>query len=174
MSVNVNKLSGLFQTLKKAFGRHRLFLSAALILLFIAALGLRGSNSATPLLPSQENAADASFNLQDTNSSKEPDYLNNNLPKFETGELFYKMLTAVFIVIVLGIVAIYFSRKLLPRIAHIPGREIRIIETAHIGPRRSLHIIKVAHRKLLIAATNETITKLADLTEDNVEPAEQS
>jgi len=174
MFINGNKIRGILQTQKNAFGGHRLFISAALILLFIAALGLRGSKSATPLLLSQENAADASFNLQDTNSSKEPNYLNNNLPKFETSELFYKMLTAVFIVIVLGIVAIYFSRKLLPRIAHIPGREIRIIETAHIGPRRSLHIIKVAHRKLLIAATNETITKLADLTEDNVEPAEQS
>jgi flagellar biosynthetic protein FliO len=80
-------------------------------------------------------------------------------------ELFYKMLLSVALVIALGIAVIYVSKKVLPRFSNLPGKQIRIIETVHIAPRKGLHLVQVGIRRLLIASTNEQITMLADVTE---------
>ena len=88
-------------------------------------------------------------------------------------EFFYKMLLSVLLVISLGVAAIYVSRKLLPRIANLPGKQIRVMETAYIGPHKGIHLIQVGERRLLIASTNETITMLADVTESAVDFAAQ-
>ncbi len=94
-------------------------------------------------------------------------------PDFQTGsdyglghqELFYRTIIAVVFVIVLGAAAIYVSRRLLPKLARLPGKEIRIVETVHIGPRRAVHLLQIGEQRLLIGSTNENITKLADLTD---------
>jgi flagellar biosynthetic protein FliO len=69
-------------------------------------------------------------------------------------------------VLALVVGAIYFSKRLLPKITNLPGREIRIIETAHLGPRKAVHIIEIGSRRFLIGSTNENVTKLADLGGD--------
>jgi len=76
---------------------------------------------------------------------------------------------SVLLVIVFGIVAVYVSRKLLPRIANLPGKKIRVIETAYIAPRKGLHLIQIGDKRLLIASTNDTITMLADVTDSGVD-----
>jgi len=80
---------------------------------------------------------------------------------------------AVVLVIVLGAAAVYVSRKLLPRLANRPGKEIRIVETAHLGPRRAVHLIEVGGRRFLIGSTNENIRKLAEVTADFPDLPEQ-
>ena len=80
-------------------------------------------------------------------------------------ELFYKMLLSVVLVIALGSAVIYVSKKVLPRFSNLPGKQIRVIETTHIAPRKGLHLVQVGVRRLLIASTNEQITMLADVTE---------
>ena len=80
-------------------------------------------------------------------------------------ELFFKTMFMVVLVAVLGAAAIYISRKLLPKIANLPGRDIRVVETVHLGPRKTLHLLKIGHQSLLIGSTNENITKLADVTD---------
>jgi flagellar biogenesis protein FliO len=80
-------------------------------------------------------------------------------------ELFYKMMLSVLLVVVLGAVAIYTSRKLLPRITNLPGKEVRIVETIHLGPRKTLHLLKIGNQCLLLGSTGENITKLADVTD---------
>lgn len=80
-------------------------------------------------------------------------------------ELFYKMLLSVVLVIALGSAVIYISKKVLPRFTNLPGKQIRVIETTHIAPRKGLHLVQVGIRRLLIASTNEQITMLADVTE---------
>lgn len=80
-------------------------------------------------------------------------------------ELFYKMMLSVLLVVALGAAAIYTSRKLLPRITNLPGKEIRIVETVHIGPRKTLHLLKIGNQSLLLGSTGENITKLADVTD---------
>jgi flagellar biogenesis protein FliO len=86
-------------------------------------------------------------------------------------ELLVKMTLSVLVVAVLGAAAIYASRKLLPRIANLPGKEIRIIETTHLGPRTQLHLLEVGGRRVLIASTGDNVTMLADLTEISAFPA---
>ena len=82
------------------------------------------------------------------------------------GEFLYRAMGAVLLVVVLGIAAVYISKKLLPRITNIPGKEIRIIETIHIGPRKAIHLIEVSNQRILIGSTNENIMKLADINSD--------
>jgi flagellar biogenesis protein FliO len=88
-------------------------------------------------------------------------------------ELFFKTMFMVVLVAVLGAAAIYISRKLLPRITNLPGRDIRIVETVHLGPRKTLHLLRIGHQSLLIGSTNENITKLADVTDALSDLSEQ-
>jgi flagellar biosynthetic protein FliO len=80
-------------------------------------------------------------------------------------EYFYKMLLSVLLVIALGIAVVYVSKKILPRFTNLPGKQIRVLETTHLSPRKGLHLIEVGTHRLLIASTNESITMLADVTE---------
>ena len=80
-------------------------------------------------------------------------------------ELFFKMMLSVLFVVALGAVAIYISKKLLPRITNLPGKEIRIVETVHIGQRKTVHLLRIGNQYLLIGSTNENVTKLADVTD---------
>ena len=98
--------------------------------------------------------------------ASEPNLSEKTKSDTNSSELFYKMLQAVVIVVVLGVGAIYLSKKFLPKITNPPGKEIRIVETTHLGPRKSLHLIRVGNRDLLIGSTTEKITYLADITEN--------
>jgi flagellar biogenesis protein FliO len=82
-------------------------------------------------------------------------------------EFFYKMLVSILVVAVLGAGVVYVSRKLLPKISNLPGKQIRIIETHHLGPRKSIHLISVGSRRLLIGNTSERITMLSDVTDSD-------
>jgi len=79
-------------------------------------------------------------------------------------ELFYKMVFSVLLVVAMGGAAIYVSKKLLPKITNLPGKEIRIVETVHLRPRVAVHLLEIGDRRFLIGSTNENITKLADIT----------
>ena len=80
------------------------------------------------------------------------------------GDLFFRMMLMVLLVIILGIAAIELSRKLLPRFTQLSGKRVRVVETVHLGPRKTLHLLKIGNRQLLIGSTNENINRLADVT----------
>lgn len=86
----------------------------------------------------------------------------------DTRELFFKMLASVMLVVVLGAVAIYASKRVMGKITNMPGKKIKIIETAHLGPRKAVHLLRIGDRCLLIGSTNDNITRLADLTTEIV------
>ena len=77
-----------------------------------------------------------------------------------TDGLFLRMTLSVALVLGLAVAALYVSKKVLPRVTNTMGREIRIVETACLGPRKALHLVEVGHQKLLIASTNDHITML--------------
>ena len=97
--------------------------------------------------------------------AEDPNLLIEPSDDLGTRELFYKMMLSVLLVVVLGAAAIYISKKLGARITNLAGKEIRIIETAHLGPRRAVHLLKIGNQRILIGSTTEHITKLADVTE---------
>lgn len=106
------------------------------------------------------------------NSRFKADALFANDPNFSTGtingaggkEFLSKIMFSVLLVVALGAAAIYVSRKVVPRITNLPGKQIHVLETTHLGPRKAVHLVKVGDQQLLIGSTNERITTLADVT----------
>ncbi len=79
-------------------------------------------------------------------------------------EFFLKIMLSILLVVALGAAAIYVSRKVLPKITNLPGKQIHVLETTHLGPRKAVHLVKIGDQQLLIGSTNESITRLADVT----------
>ena len=116
---------------------------------------------------SQDTTKSAEQN--DEKESAEWSFYDSNLDEIK-GDAQFKLikqfLIAVFFVVILGIGAFYFSRKLVPRFTTTKGKNISLIETIHLGPHKTLHLLEVGDKqKLLIGSTNESINILADVTE---------
>jgi flagellar biogenesis protein FliO len=100
-----------------------------------------------------------------------PSFLNDpRLPasgggSLGNGELFFRMMLSVGLIIGLGTAALYLSKRVLPKVGHAPGKEIHVLETAYLGPRKALHLVEIGGRRLLIASTNDCITMLASVQE---------
>jgi flagellar biosynthetic protein FliO len=105
-----------------------------------------------------DNSASSSF-------TNDPNIWMRSGGNLSTREMFYKMMFAVLLVVVLGAAALYISKKFVPRITCLSGKKIQVFETVHLGPRKAVHLIKIGNRRLLIGSTNESITKLADVTD---------
>ena len=93
----------------------------------------------------------------------DPNFSTRTGDKLSTRELFFKMMVSLLFLVALGAAAIYISRRFLPKITNLSGKEIRIVETVHLGPRKAVHLLEIGNRRLLIGSTNENITRLADL-----------
>ncbi|MHC4160173.1 MAG: FliO/MopB family protein [Planctomycetota bacterium] len=135
------------------------------VVVFLAAVTLCGG--ALVLCRAQSAPAERAKPLFDSTGSlfaKDPNLLTKPPDNLNTRELFFKMMLAVLLVIVLGVAAVYTSKKLLPKITNLSGREIHVIETVHLGPRKAVHLLKIGNQRLLIGSTSECITKLADVT----------
>jgi len=78
-------------------------------------------------------------------------------------ELFFKMMLSVLLVVGLGIGALYLSKRVLPNLTKACGKEIRVVETTYLGPRKALHLVEIGGQRLLIGSTNENITALAHI-----------
>ncbi len=109
--------------------------------------------------PKQEttNKADSLF-------SNDPNFLLSNSNDYSYRELVYKTIALVAIVITLGAVAIYVSKKFRGKLVNLQGKKIKIVETTHLGPHKMVHLVKIGNQQLLIGSTNENITMLADVT----------
>jgi flagellar biosynthetic protein FliO len=81
-----------------------------------------------------------------------------------TGKVLFKTMVYILVVAALGAAVIYVSKKLGPRITNGADREIHVLETTHLGPRKMLHLIRIGEQKLLVGSTAENITMLAEVT----------
>jgi flagellar biosynthetic protein FliO len=94
----------------------------------------------------------------------DPNFVSNTNGGSGTRELFFRFMVSVLFLVALGAGGIYISKRFLPKITNLSGKEIRIVETVHLGPRKAVHLLEIGERRFLIGSTNENITKLADLT----------
>jgi len=122
--------------------------------------------------PAENQPKESLFNNSSSMFKNDPNLSGGSDGSLTTRELFYKMMFAVFFVVVLGIAAIYISKRFVPKITNLAGRKIRVIETVHLGQRKTLYLLKIGSRELLIGSTNENITMLADVSsnESSLEP----
>jgi len=145
-------------------------LSKKKIVVFLMAITM--CSGAAFICSAQSDANESTKSLFDN-----PGSLYNNQPNLTvgpagnpgTGELFFKMILMVLLVVVFGVIATYLSKKVLPRFTHLPGKKIRVIETVYLGPRKAVHLLKIGNRQFLIGSTNENITRLADVTDESSE-----
>jgi flagellar biosynthetic protein FliO len=139
--------------------KKTIIFSLAAILLLCAVKIVSSANKSTTCADSN-----SLLKLLDDESSKPAITVGSNTNLGVTG-LFYKMIFMVLIVVLLGVAVIYISKRLLPKM-NLPGKKIQLTETIHIGPRKSIHLVKVGSKTLLIGSTNENITSLADVTDE--------
>ena len=151
------------------------FKKRIVVLLTIAGLGggslmIRSSQSAANQTASEESTSEPnqSWLMEGAENGSlfaaDPNFTAGKSYSLGHGEFFFRTMLAVLFVVVLGVAAIYVSKKLLPQITKLPGKEIRVVETVHLGPRKAVHLIEVGHRRLLVGSTNENVTTLADVT----------
>jgi flagellar biosynthetic protein FliO len=80
-------------------------------------------------------------------------------------ELLMRLAFAILVVIGLGAATLYVSRKVLPKVTHAANKEIRVVETTYLGPRKSLHLVEIGGRRLLLGSTHDRIATLAHLSD---------
>lgn len=127
------------------------------------------SSVSTTFAYSVENSSENSWKSSWQQNRSDPNHSLDTNDNSGIGELSKQMILMVLLVVCLGAAAIYLSKKLLPRFSNLPGKRIKVIETVHLGQRKSVHLLKIGSQEILIGSTNETITKLADITEDSFE-----
>jgi len=86
-----------------------------------------------------------------------------DFPKYEG--FLGTLITSIFFIVVLGGIAIYLSKRFMPKLRITSGQDISIRETIHLGPNKKMHVVEVGHKKFLIGSTQEKISMLADVTE---------
>jgi flagellar biosynthetic protein FliO len=110
--------------------------------------------------PANSSSPADTFLLNDPNLSNQRGAVPGNR------ELLFRMMLATALVIVLAVAALYLSRRVLPKMARGAAKEIRVLETTYLGPRKALHLIQVGPHRFLIGSTNENISSLAQLAAD--------
>ncbi len=141
--------------------------TAALLVALVIGGGLVGLGAHSP----DPNQATAPAQTPAGGSETQGSYLDDSRltppsgPSLEDGKLFLKMIGSIVLVVALAIAALYVSKKVLPRVTNASGKEIRVMETAYLGPRKALHLVEIGHQKLLIGSTNENIATLAHIGE---------
>ncbi len=79
--------------------------------------------------------------------------------------MLYKLCAAVGTVLVLGGIALYVLRVLVPKFGPVSKNRVKVVEVHHLGGRKVVHLIEVGHRQLLVGSTPTHISMLADVTQ---------
>ncbi len=83
----------------------------------------------------------------------------------ETTGIAWQMLAATLVILFVGVVAIVVVKKLLPRLAKSRGKRISVLETAYLGPHKSVHLLQVGDRKVLVGSSRDGVVRLGDVTD---------
>jgi flagellar biogenesis protein FliO len=78
--------------------------------------------------------------------------------------LMWQMLSAALVVLVIGGLALFVIKRLLPRIRYTVHRRISVLETVYLGSRKTVHLLQVGSVKLLVASSPEGVVRLDDVT----------
>jgi len=92
----------------------------------------------------------------------------------DTGGTLWQMLGMLVVIGVLGLAGLWFVRRVMPKISTGRGRNISVLETACLGPHKSVHLLRVGGKEFLVASTRERISMLADVTGASSAPAEEN
>ena len=74
-----------------------------------------------------------------------------------------QMLAAVIVILVLGGVSLLVIKKFIPRLAVSTGKTISVVESIHLGPRLTVHLVDVAGQRFLLSSTRDRISMLSEV-----------
>jgi len=76
------------------------------------------------------------------------------------------------VIAILAGVAVFVVKRIFPRIgaSQAGGRQIQVVETAHLGPRKTVFLLRVGSRKILVGSSREGMANLGDVTDALEEP----
>lgn len=95
-----------------------------------------------------------------------------NLPVGGNSEMLWHMMASVLVLAVLALVAWVVFKKVLPRVSRAGGRNVSVLETSYIGPRKAVHLLRVGQKRLLVASSRDDVSLLADVTEAVEQPSQ--
>jgi len=87
----------------------------------------------------------------------------SNLPGI--GQYLLTTFLALLLVVSLAVLVLY----LLRRVAPASGRTVKLVESVPLEPRRSLHLVQIGDRILLIGSTDGSLTLIADFAKSAIE-----
>ena len=151
--------------------RNRTILLAAAALLGLVSTSARAQPAAGPKHPTTaQSPADASGEppaTQRTDQLKPGLFGKDDGPPgpLDMTKLLWQMLAYVLVILALGGAIILLVKRVLPKLRAVRGKSISVVETIHLGPRQSVHLLQVGRQKLLIAGAREQISMLAEVTE---------
>jgi flagellar protein FliO/FliZ len=90
------------------------------------------------------------------------------------GGSLYKMIFSLALVVGLAYGVMYLSKKVLPKVSGVAGRRVQVLETVSLGSRRTVHLLSVGGRHILIGSTQNNITHLADVPADEADVETES
>ncbi len=97
--------------------------------------------------------------------TSQPSVSDQGFPGGDTTGMMWQMLASALGILAIGVLAILVIKKLLPRLAKSGGRRISVLETAHLGPNKHIHLLQVGLRKVLVASSRDGVVKLGDVTD---------
>lgn len=124
----------------------------------------------TSYLKNQEFPAQDSDLTKNTNDNPPPfktsPFLKSNQEKDNLqGQLLKQMFLMIGFIGIVGVGAWFFCKKMAGPFGGLKGKSITVAETVSLGPKKTLHIIEIGTKKLLIASAGENISMLADITD---------
>ncbi len=79
-------------------------------------------------------------------------------------EILIKTIKAIVYVVILGICALFLTKRLGPKLNKVSNKRIRVVEHVSIGVRKSLHLVEIGDQTVLLGITPDRITKLCNVT----------
>jgi flagellar biogenesis protein FliO len=85
-------------------------------------------------------------------------------PTEGAGGLTLRLLATLIVVLVLGALALFVFKKVVPKVHRGAGKRIAVLETTYLAPRKAVHLLQVGSMKLLVASSSDGVAPLADVT----------
>lgn len=80
------------------------------------------------------------------------------------GRLPYQILAYAVVILALGGVGLLVAKKVLPKIVSRAGKSVSILETVHLGPKKTLHLLQVGTQRFLVAGSRDQVSLLGEVT----------
>ena len=119
-----------------------------IVVLLAVAASVSGALVVCPAQSIGSEAVKPLFDNPSYVSAKDPNFSTRPADNPGSREMFSKMMASVLLVLVFGTAAIYISKKFLPKITNLSGKNIHIVETVYLSSRKAVHLVEIGGYKI--------------------------